>query len=275
MSFTDEEAAKAWNAGANAYDRFVDSGADYYRIEVHGPALLEACKPVFDRLVLDLGCGQGYFSRQLAARGAHVDAVDVSARLVAIAQEHEAREPLGIRYRSVSATTVATSFPPEHFDIVTACMSLQDMADVPGTLHAAAEVLRPDGRMVFSVPHPATDTASREWERDAHGRKLALKLDRYFESGPSVCDWNMPRLTAHWSSPCWRYTLSEWTQLLTAAELTIRHLHEPRPTEMQVIANPCLDDCRRMPYFLIFDLVKSSRGAASRYSSVCGAAPPR
>ena len=256
MSFTDEDAAKAWDAGASAYDRFVDSGADYYRLEVHGPALLAACEPVRDRLVLDLGCGQGYLSRELASTGAHVHAVDVSAGLIAIAQEHEAQKPLGIRYHCASAATVAIRFPRGHFDIVAGCMSLQDMADVPGTLRAAATVLRQDGRMVFSVPHPATDTAFREWERDPHGRKLSLKLDRYFESGPSVCDWNMPRLTAHWSSPCWRYTLSEWTQLLTDAGLTIRHLHEPRPTEAQVVANPCLDDCRRMPYFLIFDLVK-------------------
>ena len=40
MSFTDPDAAAAWNAGARAYDTFIESGADYYRVEVHGPALL-------------------------------------------------------------------------------------------------------------------------------------------------------------------------------------------------------------------------------------------
>lgn len=256
MSFNDEDAAKAWNAGANAYDAFVESGADYYRLEVHGPAFVATCEPVRDRAALDLGCGQGYFSRQLASRGARVDAVDVAAELLAHAEAHEARQPLGIRYHSLSAAMIAAHFPPGHFDIVTACMSVQDMADVPGTLGAAATVLRRDGRLVFSVPHPATDTAFREWERDGFGRKLALKLDRYFDTGPTVCDWNMPRLTAHWASPCWRYTLSEWTQLLLDAGFAIRHLHEPRPTAAQVAANPRLEDCRRMPYFLLFDLFK-------------------
>ena len=47
----------------------------------------------------------------------------------------------------------------------------------------AARVLRPHGRMVFSVPHPCTDTPLREWERDADGRKISLKIDRYFDTG--------------------------------------------------------------------------------------------
>lgn len=256
MSFSDEDAARAWRAGAAAYDTFVESGADYYRLEVHGPALVAACEPVRDLQVLDLGCGQGYFARQLALRGASVDAVDLSAELIAFATAHETRQPLGIRYHRLSAADVATHWPRASFAMVTACMSLQDMADVPGTLRAAAAVLQPGGRLVFSVPHPVTDPMFREWERDESGRKLSLKLDRYFESGPGVCEWNMPRLTAHWSTPCWRYTLSEWTQMVVDAGFTLRMLHEPRPTEEQVARNPRLDDCRRMPYFLIVDLSK-------------------
>jgi 2-polyprenyl-3-methyl-5-hydroxy-6-metoxy-1,4-benzoquinol methylase len=254
MPFTDEDAAVAWDGGAAAFDTFVESGADYYRLQVHGPALLSACEPLRDLAVLDLGCGQGYFSRQLVSRGAHVDGVDISADLIARAREYEAREPLGIRYHRLSAVDVAAKWPRQHFDLAAACMSLQDMADVPGTLRAAAAVVRSGGRLVFSVPHPATDTAFREWERDALGRKRWLKLDRYFDTGPAVCDWNMPRLTAHWSSPCWRHTLSEWTEMVVDAGFVIRRLHEPRPTEDQVASNPRLDDCRRMPYFLIFDL---------------------
>ena len=64
----------------------------------------------------------------------------------------------------------------------------------PPSLRGAATVLRPSGRFVFSVPHPATDTAYRVWERDDNGRKICLKLDRYFETGATVCDWSMPRL---------------------------------------------------------------------------------
>ena len=59
-----------------------------------------------------------------------------------------------------------------------------------------------------------------------------------------------------WSTPYWRYTLSEWVALIVGAGFTISLLHEPRPTAEQVAANPHLDDCSRMPFFLIVDARK-------------------
>ena len=78
-AFTDDDARVAWDEGAPVFDEFVRSGEDYYRLQVHGPALLETCEPVHGSRALDLGCGQGYFSRQLAVRGGHVTGVDISS----------------------------------------------------------------------------------------------------------------------------------------------------------------------------------------------------
>ena len=167
--FTDDQARAAWNAGAQSWETFVESGADYYRTVVHGPPLLAACLPVDRMAVLDLGCGQGFFTRELARAGARVTGVDLSGKLIAYAHEHEARTLFGIEYRVLNAARVDRQWPPGSFDLVTACMSLQDMADVGATLRSASAVLKPLGRMVFSVPHPCTDTAWREWERDANG----------------------------------------------------------------------------------------------------------
>jgi len=253
----DFDARRAWDAGAEAYIAFVDSGADYYRHRVHGPGLLAACGDLGGRRVLDLGCGHGYFSRLLARAGADVVGIDLSEKLLARAVAVEAAEPLGIAYHHLDAAAVGTAFDPESFDRVTGCMSLQDMADPAAVLAAARRVLRPDGRVVVSVPHPATDLPVRSWRRDEHGRKVALVLDRYFDTGPAVCDWNMPRLKYSWRTPYHRFTLSEWSRLLADAGLTIRGLHEPRPDAAAVAACPDLDDCARMPYFLIFDLAKA------------------
>jgi 2-polyprenyl-3-methyl-5-hydroxy-6-metoxy-1,4-benzoquinol methylase len=254
--FTDDQARAAWNEGARAFEIFVESGADYYRREVHGPALLDACGPVADQRVLDLGCGQGFFTRQLARAGARATGVDLANELIVFALEHEKREPLGIEYRAMSATGSDRHWPAATFDVVTACMAIQDMADVEGTLRSAHVVLKRDGRLVFSVPHPCTDTPVREWERDGNSRKLALKIDRYFDAGAAVCHWNMPRLTYVWDTPCWRYTLTDWSRMIAGTGFLIRRMHEPRPTDEQVRRQPKLEDCWRLPYFLIFDLTK-------------------
>lgn len=245
----------AWNAGADAWHEFVRSGADYYRTLVHGPALLAACRPLSGVRALDLGCGQGYFSRELARGGAVVTGVDLSEELLRFAREREVQEQLGIDYLHLDAAEVADTLPRQSFDLVTGCMSLQDMDEVAGVIGAARRMLRRGGRMVFSIPHPCSDTPFREWERDEAGEKLALKIDRYFEAGRSVMHWNMARLKYHWSTPHWRRTLEEWTMLAAGGGFLIRRLLEPRPAAEQVRANPELDDCYRLPYFLIFDLV--------------------
>jgi 2-polyprenyl-3-methyl-5-hydroxy-6-metoxy-1,4-benzoquinol methylase len=251
------DARTAWNEGARAWQSFVRSGADYYRTLVHAPAMLASCLPVAAQRVLDLGCGEGYFSRELARSGGLVVGVDLSDALLEFAQQRENEEPLGIEYRHLDARDIATTWDAGSFDLVTACMSLQDMDDVGAVLHASARVLRPAGRMVFSTPHPCTDTPVRIWERSEDGEKLTLKIDRYFESGAAVMDWNMPRLAYRWMTPYWRRTLEEWTVLTSGAGFVVRQVREPRPSEEQVRARPELEDCSRLPYFLIFDLLRS------------------
>ena len=53
-------------------------------------AQAEICGNVEGLALLDVGCGSGYFSRQMARRGARVRGVDSSPRMVALARDLEA-----------------------------------------------------------------------------------------------------------------------------------------------------------------------------------------
>src|SRR5262249_4818433 len=128
MDPSELDAREAWNAGAEAFIQCVESGADYYRHLVHGPALLAACDDVPGAGALDLGCGHGYFSRLVARAGATVTGVDLSEKLLAEAAALEAEVPLGITYMHLDAARIGTHFATENFDLVTGCMSLQDVS---------------------------------------------------------------------------------------------------------------------------------------------------
>ena len=132
------------------------------------------------------------------------------------------------------------------FDLATGCMSFQDMADVGAAFAAVRELLVEKGRLVISVLHPGTDTARRGWELDEEGRKLALKIDRYFDTGPRTVSWSMERLVSHWESPAWRRTLTEWSQVIGEAGFVMSGLNEPRPTQEQIARQPALET-RRPP----------------------------
>jgi len=252
------EAARAWDHGADAWDDFVETGKDWYRDELNAPALLAACGEVRALRVLDIGCGQGYFSRLLARKGAKVTGVDVSEQQVANARRHEAEEPLGIHYLVLDAARLEERLPEGSFDMVTACFALGDTSDPGAVVQAVSRVLRPGGRFVLSDAHPCTDIPFREWDRDDDGRRRSLKIDRYFETGPFNCRWNMKRLKYHWDSPGRRHTLEQSSRAFEQAGFLIRRIREPRPTLEQVAARPELEDCYRLPYLLVFDLVKGT-----------------
>ena len=59
----------AWDRAAEPWNTFVESGTDYHRTELHGPALFDACRPVNGKTALDLGCGQGWFTRDSTTGG--------------------------------------------------------------------------------------------------------------------------------------------------------------------------------------------------------------
>lgn len=257
--FESEEARRAWDAAAEAWEEFVESGADYYRWEVHGPGLLDACGDVDGLRALDLGCGQGWFSRQLAHKGARVTGVDLSKEMLRHARQHEEQAPGGIEYTEADAASICRIWPTNTFDLVTGCMSFHDMADPAAVIASSYRILTPNGRLLFSIPHPLTEMPYREWERDLDGEKLCLKVDRYFESGTTDMDWNLSRHASALETPRWRLTLSEWFSLITDGGFVVTSINEPRPTEEQVARLSELDDCRRLPYFLIFQCAKTDR----------------
>jgi SAM-dependent methyltransferase len=100
--------------------------------------------------------GEGYVSRQLARKGAKVVGLDVSARMIDAARAVEARDQLGIEY-GVGDATDLNRFATGTLDRVLAVF-LFNYLDVENTQRTCAEVarvLRPGGRFVFAVPHPA------------------------------------------------------------------------------------------------------------------------
>jgi trans-aconitate methyltransferase len=102
-------------------------------------SLVEALDPQPGERILDLGCGDGFLTRRIAASGAAVVGVDSSPQMVAAAQER------GVDARLASGESL--SFDQE-FDAVFSNAVLHWMRDHDALLQGVYRALKPGGRFV-------------------------------------------------------------------------------------------------------------------------------
>ncbi len=249
--FDADTARREWDEASDSYAGRQERGADFYRYEFFGPEMVKACGDVSDMSVLDLGCGSGYFSREMAKRGAErVLGIDISPRQVEHAKRIERIDRHGIEYRVEDATDAVYRLPEASFDLVTACVSLQDMPDPERVILGSSRVLRHGGRFVFTICHPVTDTIHREWERDEEGRKLSLKIAGYYDPTPFKVTWLSDRLGYPFTTTNVHATLSQWMRWVIGAGFRIIDVAEPCATDEAIARRPELDDTRIVPTFL-------------------------
>jgi 2-polyprenyl-3-methyl-5-hydroxy-6-metoxy-1,4-benzoquinol methylase len=150
------ETRQIWDLKADHWDGRMGEGNAFHRVLV-GPAAerLLAVRP--GELVLDVACGNGVFSRRLAALGAHVVGTDFSARFLELARARTTEHAERVEYRLVDATDEAQllALGEGRFDAAVCTMALQDMVVIEPLLRTLPRLLTPAGRFVFAVPHPA------------------------------------------------------------------------------------------------------------------------
>lgn len=132
-----------------------DQASDLHH-EVVMPGALRLLQPRPGTRVLDLACGQGFFARQLARVGVTTVGVDASAKLVEAAKRASEGDPRQhFEVGDVRALDLASLGGPGSFDAVTCIMALMNIDPLAPMMHAAATVLRPGGRFVAVLLHPA------------------------------------------------------------------------------------------------------------------------
>src|SRR6516162_8632779 len=89
-----------------------------WRTYIEHFTLFELIGDLSGKSVLDLACGEGFYTRFLKKGGAaKAVGVDLSERMIELAKAEEARQPLGIDYFARDAKTLDL---PDKFDLVIA-----------------------------------------------------------------------------------------------------------------------------------------------------------
>jgi 2-polyprenyl-6-hydroxyphenyl methylase/3-demethylubiquinone-9 3-methyltransferase len=101
------------------------------------------------RTALDVGCGGGILSEDVARLGLAVTGVDPSAESIEAARRHAVTSGLAIDYRVASGE--ALPFGDAAFDVVLCCDVLEHVDAIGPVLAEIARVLRPGGLLFFDT----------------------------------------------------------------------------------------------------------------------------
>lgn len=242
--FKEDSSTRSWDKVADDWLSHADTND--YRLYYLMPRMLAMVGEVAGKKVLDLGCGEGGYTRELARLGADVTGVDGSARLIEIAKKR--RDAAGVRAHILQAN--ASEMPQVEsasFDLVVAPMSLMDVEDYPGAVSEVWRVLRPGGTLAMSITHPCFSARVAQWVRGAGDGLEVFAVDRYFERGA----WES-YITTRFRSPVLRRhrPLEDYIAEPIRLGMQLRRFSEAEATAEEIQLSSRFAKLARIPYFL-------------------------
>ena len=173
--------------------------------------------------VLDVGCGEGWLARAVAAHGCRVVGIDASEALVASARELGGGTFVAMTYEAIGARAAELAAP---FDVAVCNYSLLE-AELAPLLSALRSVLATDGRLVIQTVHPWVVCGDAPyvdgWREETFanfGKGFSAPMPWYFR------------------------TLASWVEAIGASRFAIGRVVEPvdaasgRPLSLLIEATP-------------------------------------
>ncbi|MFB6146369.1 MAG: class I SAM-dependent methyltransferase [Halobacteriaceae archaeon] len=206
-------------------DHFADELIDVPLVDaVVWPGMESLLPPLSGERVLDAGCGDGTYTRRLAARGADVTAVDGSRALV---EQAESRLGDDVDVRRADLREPLPSLADGSIDVVFSQLVLDHVEDWRPVFATFERVLAPGGCAVVSVSHPPSVYAKIAFDEES-GDTFDLDDPAYFETESWRPQWG-PADDA--TVQKYRRPLEDQTGAAFEAGFVLDGLVEPTPTE--------------------------------------------
>ncbi len=173
----------SWGKVADWYDDLLKED-DTYQAKVILPNLLRLVAPSKDETILDLACGQGFFSRALAVSGARVIGVDISEELIEKAKAPFDRSGDLLIHYAVAPSHQLPMIPSGTVDKVVIVLALQNIEKMKETMEECARMLSPGGKLYIVLNHPAFRIPKRSsWGFDEAANIQYRRIDGYLSEG--------------------------------------------------------------------------------------------
>ncbi|SMC18706.1 Methyltransferase domain-containing protein [Clostridium acidisoli DSM 12555] len=247
MSMIQDSSTICWNKAGKELCEIVETND--FRMYFIMPYTLQQLGDVSDKVILDLGCGEGGYSRALAHNGANVTSIDCAIDPINYAIKKAKEEGLKIEH-FVRNSNDLYDIQDNIFDIVLCSMMLMDIEDIEGTLKEIYRVIKPKGKVFISILHPCFKPKESKWTIEDETIKVIV--DDYF----NPTEW-VGEIKGINAAIIYRHrTLSDYIKAFNKIGFKLTDMNEPLPSEKQINLSPRISWLSKVPMFLFMELEK-------------------
>jgi len=105
---------------------------------------------LFDKKVLDIGCGGGILAEAMARMGGKVTGIDMAEPSLEVARLHGLESGINVDYECITAEAYAEQHAGQ-FDVVTCMEMLEHVPDPASIVEACSKLVKPGGAVFFST----------------------------------------------------------------------------------------------------------------------------
>jgi ubiquinone/menaquinone biosynthesis C-methylase UbiE len=220
---TQNEITKEWERIAKLRAEQIEKGKDLSFTFILVPSIFELSAQSDFSAVIDIGCGSGFLTRELAKKAQHVVGIDMSRENINIARERYANIA-NIEFLNSTIEDYVLKLKTPCFTLVIANMSLMTTLYLDKVLESIARILKSGAHFVFTVTHPCFWPLYWKYAfEDWFDYKKEIPIEATFKISLETCQG---LVTTHIHRP-----LEQYVSSLLKVGFVIDKIFEPMPNK--------------------------------------------